>query len=95
VIVTKGGLVFATGTVDQKVRAYNSATGDALWDYDLPAAGSAPPSTYEIGDTQYVVVVASGGWYLGAGYNNQTDTVIAFKLKEPTGKARNGHASSN
>ena len=88
VMVTKGGLVFATGTVDQKVRAYNSATGDLLWDYDLPAAGSAPPSTYEIGDSQYIVVVASGGWYLGAGYKDHTDTVIAFKLKQPTGKAR-------
>jgi quinoprotein glucose dehydrogenase len=83
VIVTKGGLVFATGTIDQKVRAYDSAT---RWDYNLPAAGSAPPSTYEIGGVQYVVVVASGGWY--AGYKDHSDTIIAFKLNEPAKTGR-------
>jgi len=86
VILTKGGLVFATGTIDQKIRAYDSATGKQLWDYDLPAAGSAPPSTYKIGDTQFVVVVATGGWYVG--FKKHSDTIIAFKLKKPAAKAR-------
>jgi quinoprotein glucose dehydrogenase len=86
VMVTKGGLVFATGTIDKKIRAYDSATGKQLWDYDLPATGSAPPSTYEIGNTQYIVVVATGGWY--AGFKGHSDTVIAFKLKEPSAKAK-------
>jgi quinoprotein glucose dehydrogenase len=85
-MVTKGGLVFATGTIDKKIRAYDSATGKQLWDYDLPATGSAPPSTYEIGNTQYIVVVATGGWY--AGFKGHSDTVIAFKLKEPSAKAK-------
>ena len=80
VMVTKGGLVFATGTIDKKIRAYDSATGEQLWDYDLPAAGSAPPSTYEIGGTQYIVVVATGGWY--AEFKGHSDTIIAFKLRE-------------
>jgi quinoprotein glucose dehydrogenase len=87
VMVTKGGLVFGTGTVDEKVRAYDSATGDQLWDYDLPAAGSAPPSTYEIAGTQYIVVVATGGWY--AGFKGRSDTIVAFKLKGPASKKSN------
>ena len=86
VMVTKGGLVFATGTIDKKIRAYDSATGDQLWDYDLPAAGSAPPSTYEIGGTQYIVVVATGGWY--AEFKGHSDTIIAFKLRETAGNLK-------
>lgn len=58
-IVTAGGLVFATGTIDGKVRAFDSSSGRELWSSDLPAAGSAPPSTYLVDGVQYVVVVAS------------------------------------
>ena len=62
-IVTKGGLIFATGTIDKKIRALDSTSGTQLWDYDLPAPGSAPPSTYEIDGIQYLLVVATGGIY--------------------------------
>jgi len=78
VIVTAGGLVFATGTIDNKVRAYDSANGHELWSFKLPAAGSAPPSTYLLNGTQYIVVVASGGQF--AGFSGRSDKVIAFKL---------------
>ena len=80
-IVTKGGLVFATGTIDKKVRAFDAKSGAQLWDYDLPAAGSAPPATYEVDGVQYLVVVATGGIFLGF---THSDTIIAFKL----GKAK-------
>jgi quinoprotein glucose dehydrogenase len=78
VIATKGGIVFATGTVDQKVRAFDADSGGQLWSYDLPAAGSAPPMTYEIDGVQYLVVVASGGIF--AGFKDRSDTIVAFKL---------------
>ena len=77
-IVTKGGLVFATGTVDKKIRAFDSSSGAQLWDYDLPAAGSAPPSTYEIDGVQYLLVVATGGIF--PGFEDHSDTIMAFKL---------------
>ena len=77
-IVTRGGLVFATGTIDQKVRAFNSSTGVQMWEYDLPAAGSAPPATYEIDGVQYLVVVATGGIF--AGFKDHSDTILAFRL---------------
>ena len=86
VIATKGGLVFATGTSDQKVRAYDSGSGAQLWEYDLPAAGTAPPSTYEINGIQYVVVVATGGIYQD--FNNHSDTIMAFKLNKARGSAQ-------
>jgi quinoprotein glucose dehydrogenase len=77
-IVTKGGLIFATGTIDKKIRAYDMSTGAQLWDYDLPASGSAPPSTYEVDGVQYVIVVATGGLF--AGFKERSDTIMAFKL---------------
>lgn len=78
-IATGSGLLFATGTVDRKIRAFTAATGEELWAYELPAAGTAPPATYEIDGTQYVAVVATGGIY--AGYTERSDTIMAFKLK--------------
>ena len=78
-IATKGGLIFATGTIDKKVRAYNAATGAQLWEYEMPAAGSAPPTTFEVNGVQYLVVVASGGIY--AGFKDHSDAIMAFKLR--------------
>lgn len=77
-IVTKGGLIFATGTVDEKIRAFDLSSGVQLWDYDLPAVGSAPPATYEIDGIQYLVVVATGGRFTG---KHQSDTILAFRLR--------------
>jgi quinoprotein glucose dehydrogenase len=78
--VTGAGLVFATGTIDRKIRALDADTGTQLWEYELPAAGSAPPSTYEIDGTQYLVVVATGGIF--AGFKDRSDTIMAFKLDD-------------
>lgn len=78
VVATAGGLLFATGTVDGKVRAFDATDGRELWSYRLPAAGSAPPITYAIDGTQYVVVVATGGLYHG--FSGRSDKLIAFRL---------------
>jgi quinoprotein glucose dehydrogenase len=77
-IATKGQLIFATGTVDKKIRAFDATSGKQLWDYDLPAAGSAPPSTYEIDGIQYLIVVATGGIF--PGFQDHSDAIMAFKL---------------
>jgi quinoprotein glucose dehydrogenase len=39
-IATASGLLFATGTVDDRVRAYAAADGRELWSYKLPAAAA-------------------------------------------------------
>jgi len=61
-IVTAGGVVFIGATVfDRKFHAFDSSTGQLLWETTLPFAGEATPSTYMVDGRQYVVIAASGG----------------------------------
>ena len=51
----------------------------------MPFIGSAPPSTYMINKTQYIIVHASGGLTLKQGYPSLVKTgnmLIAFRLKK-------------
>ena len=68
-IVTKGGVVFIAGTMDEKFRAFDKTTGEVLWETKLPAAGYATPCTYSVDGRQYVCIAAGG----------------AGKLKTPVG----------
>jgi len=59
-IVTAGGLVFIGATLfDQKLRAFDSTTGDLLWSTRLPYSGVATPATYMVARRQYVVIATS------------------------------------
>jgi glucose dehydrogenase len=60
-IATAGGLVFIAGTIDKRVRAFESQTGKMLWEAKLDAEAHTSPMTY-LGRNgkQYVVVVSSG-----------------------------------
>jgi quinoprotein glucose dehydrogenase len=60
-IVTAGGLVFIAATRDEKIHAFDKATGKVLWEHTLPAAGFAAPITYEVDGRQYIVIAAGGG----------------------------------
>jgi quinoprotein glucose dehydrogenase len=75
-IVTAGGLVFIAAAQDEKLRAFDKATGKLLWEAKLPAAGYATPSTYAVGGRQ-LVVIAAGGGKLGS---KSSDTYVAFAL---------------
>jgi glucose dehydrogenase/mono/diheme cytochrome c family protein len=60
-IVTAGGLVIIGATIyDCKIRAFNSDTGELLWQNELPFAGTATPATYMIDGKQYIVIATSG-----------------------------------
>ena len=60
-ILTAAGVLFIAATVyDNKLRAFEAATGKLLWEGDLPFAGNATPSTYMIDGRQYVVIATSG-----------------------------------
>jgi quinoprotein glucose dehydrogenase len=78
-IVTAGGLVFCSGTRDNKIRAFDKATGEELWAATLPWAGSAAPATYQIHGRQYVVVPATGVLHLGT---PRGDAWVAFALSD-------------
>lgn len=60
-VVTAGGLIFIGATRDEKFRAFDSATGQQLWEVALPAGGYATPATYSVGGKQYVVIACGGG----------------------------------
>jgi len=75
-IVTAGGLVFIAAAQDEKLRAFDKATGKLLWEAKLPAAGYATPSTFAVGGRQFVVIAAGGG-KLGS---KSSDTYVAFAL---------------
>jgi quinoprotein glucose dehydrogenase len=75
-VVTAGGLIFIAATKDGMFRAFEKTTGRLLWETQLPAAGYATPSTYEIDGRQYVVI-ACGGGKLGT---KKGDSYLAFAL---------------
>jgi len=76
-LVTKGGLVFCSGTADNKIRAFDKATGKELWASRLPFVGSAPPATYVVNGRQYLVVPATGNVRVAG---EKGDAWVAFSL---------------
>lgn len=61
-VVTASGLLFIGATnFDKKFRAFDTLTGELLWEATLPAAGNATPSIYMIDGKQYVVIACGGG----------------------------------
>ena len=78
-LVTAGDLVFHGATADNYFRAYDSTTGQLLWQTELQAGVQATPSTFVGKDgKQYVVVAAGGHGSLGTKLG---DTLVAFRLK--------------
>ena len=59
-------------------RAYNTETGDLLWEFDGPSSANATPMTYEVDGRQYVVVATGGhSWLYPQG---RGDTLMAYAL---------------
>ena len=80
-----GDLVFASGTLDKKLRAFDASTGEVLWSYNLPYIGSAPPTIYEAKGEQYLMIPATGSWSLKNVYPELVeygDAFLAFKIKK-------------
>lgn len=75
-VVTAGGVIFIAATKDEKFRAFASATGELLFEAQLPAGGYATPATYEAGGKQFVVI-ACGGGKMGT---KSGDSYVAFAL---------------
>ena len=78
--MTATGLTFIAATPDNHLRAFDSATGELLWEHPLPASGIATPMSYYSDGKQYIVITAGGH-----GKNSLTtkgDYVLAFTLGE-------------
>ena len=78
VLSTSGNIFFATGTPDEKARAYSSDNGNLIWESKLPFAGSAPPMTFFHKGCQYVVFTSTGGQFIG--FKDKGDATVAYKL---------------
>ncbi|WP_336518287.1 PQQ-binding-like beta-propeller repeat protein [Pollutibacter soli] len=59
-IATAGGLIFIAATGDNMFRAFDQKTGEVVWEFRLPGMGSSIPSTYAVGNKQYVVLSVNG-----------------------------------
>jgi quinoprotein glucose dehydrogenase len=78
-ILTASNLTFVGATDDFRFRAFDTATGDKLWEVRLKASVTATPVTYMGSDgRQFVTVMNTGGSQTGSVVTN--DEVIAFAL---------------
>jgi quinoprotein glucose dehydrogenase len=78
-IVTAGGLVFAAGTLDPSIYAFDVETGTVLWKGVRPTSARSTPMTYRARDGRQYVVVAAGGHGLPQGAP-LSDALVAFAL---------------
>ena len=78
-IATAGGLYFIGATMDRLIRAFESASGDIAWDFELPVDATATPMTYIYEGRQYVVINAGGHHMFNRGYG---DYLYAFALPD-------------
>ena len=78
IMATAGGLVFA-GEGNGQFKAYDSKTGNILWNFQAGAGVNAPPSSYTVDGKQYIVVGAGGNVQLNYKRGNN---IIAFTLAD-------------
>jgi quinoprotein glucose dehydrogenase len=79
-ILTASGLLFIGATIyDRKLRAFDSRTGDLLWETALPYSGTATPATYMVDGKQYVVICTSNARDRAA---PQGSAYVAFALTQ-------------
>ncbi len=78
VLATAGDLLFM-GEGNGKFNAFDSQTGEVLWQHDCAAGVNAPAITYEVEGKQYVAVAAGGNQLFGF---KQGESVHVFTLPE-------------
>jgi quinoprotein glucose dehydrogenase len=78
-VATAGGVIFIGATADEKFRAFESATGKLLWEYQLPYGGHATPSVFMVEGRQYVAICAGGTPKVGT---PSGDVLVVFSLPE-------------
>jgi alcohol dehydrogenase (cytochrome c) len=74
-LASAGGLVFS-GARDRRLRAYDAANGNVLWQLVLNASPSSSPATYSVDGIQYLVVIAGGGGAFDSGTRSLTPEIV-------------------
>ena len=78
-LTTATGVIFIGATDDSRFRAFETATGKAIWTYRLDASAHASPISYRGNNgKQYIAVVATGGSFLRS--PAEGDSLLAFAL---------------
>jgi len=78
-MATASGLYFIGASLDKHFRAFDSETGDVLWETRVPYDAIGVPMTYRLGpDRKQFVVVAAGSNPLG----EMGDALVAFALPD-------------
>lgn len=78
-IAINNELIFANGTADKFAYILDAETGKILWDYEMEAAGSAPPIIFNYNGREYVSFLATGGRYYE--YKDKGSTIYTFSIK--------------
>lgn len=76
---TAGGLVFM-GEGNGNFNAYNSQTGEQLWQAKSEFGVNAPPISYTVDGVQYIAVASGGNYIMGF---KQGDAMLVYKLGKP------------
>ncbi len=87
VLSTAGGVVFQ-GTLGGEFVAYNAATGERLWGWDVKSGAASGPGTYALDGEQYVTITTGWGsaYALAVGFGFErklppsVGKVVTFKL---------------
>lgn len=82
-MATAGGLVFGGGTNDSMFRAFDSKSGEILWEQKLNSGVIGVPASFEVDGKQYVSVQA--GWGIdAASMQNRLASSYPDKFKAAT-----------
>lgn len=87
VLSTAGNLVFQ-GKLNGEFSAYNAATGEVLWTYNIQSGGASGPGTFSVDGEQYVTITTGWGSAFalttGLAYEGRASStvgkVVTFKL---------------
>ncbi|NNM11884.1 MAG: pyrroloquinoline quinone-dependent dehydrogenase [Pseudomonadales bacterium] len=81
---TASGLVFIGATMDANFRAFDTSSGQQLWETDVPFSAHAMPMTYRLRkNSKQFVVIAAGGKGLFEMVGSKTgDALVAFSLPD-------------
>jgi quinohemoprotein ethanol dehydrogenase len=82
VLATAGNVVFQ-GSESGQLTAYDSDTGEIIWQHDMYTSMVAPPITYEVDDEQYIAILSGAGGSFGGGADEiygSAGRLVAFKL---------------
>ena len=77
-IITRGGVIFISGTEDKKIRAYNIKDGKEIWSDTLPFVSYGRLSFAKFQGSHYLLVLCTGGDKFEN--SKSGDSLVVYKL---------------